>query len=398
MPPITDDDDLLWVDPIKNTTGAIPVPTIADKSTMNPTWPAKMEVPSPIYGKEILWNGVGGPHNPMMDENGRVWVTTNIRPSANPDFCKAGSDSPFAKYFPINSASKQAAVYDPETKKFTAIDTCFNTHHLQFAYDKDNTLFFSNPGGQAFGWLNTRIFDETEDARKAMGWCPAYLDTNGDGKIDPAVDKRIPVNSYGAIVNPVDGSIWFAVTGPTPGHLLRVTLGSNPPNTCMAEVYEPPYYNPKRPGVNGYAPRGIDIDRKTGLIWTALSGSGELASFDRRKCKLLNGPTATGQQCPEGWTLYTAPRSKDEGRHGRQQRRFRILQLGGPIQHTRYGREYPDRDGHEFRFTASLRSQHKKVDGHARAISHGLLRKGNGWPYRRSQSGLEGPWGVCDIR
>jgi hypothetical protein len=26
--------------------------------------------------------------------------------------------------------------------------------------------------------------------------------------------------------------------------------------------------------------------------------------FDRSKCKVLNGPTATGQQCPEGWTVY----------------------------------------------------------------------------------------------
>jgi hypothetical protein len=65
--------------------------------------------------------------------------------------------------------------------------------------------------------------------------------------------------------------------------------------------------------VNGYAPRGVDIDRKTGLIWTALSGSGQLASFDRSKCKVLNGPTATGQQCPEGWTLYTAPGPKMKG-------------------------------------------------------------------------------------
>jgi len=36
--------------------------------------------------------------------------------------------------------------------------------------------------------------------------------------------------------------------------------------------------------------------------------SGHLASFDRRKCKgSLNGPKATGQQCPEGWTLYQTP-------------------------------------------------------------------------------------------
>ena len=33
-----------------------------------------------------------------------------------------------------------------------------------------------------------------------------------------------------------------------------------------------------------------------------------MASFDRRKCKgPLNGPTATGQHCPEGWSLYAEP-------------------------------------------------------------------------------------------
>ena len=33
-----------------------------------------------------------------------------------------------------------------------------------------------------------------------------------------------------------------------------------------------------------------------------------MASFDRRKCKgPLNGPTATGQHCPEGWTFYAEP-------------------------------------------------------------------------------------------
>jgi len=32
-----------------------------------------------------------------------------------------------------------------------------------------------------------------------------------------------------------------------------------------------------------------------------------MGSFDRRKCKITNGPTATGQHCPEGWTLYKEP-------------------------------------------------------------------------------------------
>ena len=57
---------------------------------------------------------------------------------------------------------------------------------------------------------------------------------------------------------------------------------------------------------SGFAPRGMDVDSK-GVVWTVLS-SGQLASLDRRLCKgSLNGPTATGQHCPEGWKLYAAP-------------------------------------------------------------------------------------------
>ena len=49
------------------------------------------------------------------------------------------------------------------------------------------------------------------------------------------------------------------------------------------------------------------------MIWTALSGSSHLASFDRTKCSTLNGPTATGRHCNEGWTLYPAPGPSFEG-------------------------------------------------------------------------------------
>jgi hypothetical protein len=42
------------------------------------------------------------------------------------------------------------------------------------------------------------------------------------------------------------------------------------------------------------------------VYWASLS-SGHLASFDRRKCTVLNGPTATGPHCPEGWMLHQLP-------------------------------------------------------------------------------------------
>jgi len=65
-------------------------------------------------------------------------------------------------------------------------------------------------------------------------------------------------------------------------------------------------WNEPKAAVNGYGPRGMDIDRD-GVVWVPLA-SGHLASFDRGKCQgPLNGPTATGKHCPEGWTLYPFP-------------------------------------------------------------------------------------------
>ena len=72
-----------------------------------------------------------------------------------------------------------------------------------------------------------------------------------------------------------------------------------------------PWNNPKA-SAQGFAPRGMDVDGN-GVVWTVLS-SGQLASFDRRQCKgPLNGPTATGQHCPEGWSLYPLPGPNYQG-------------------------------------------------------------------------------------
>jgi hypothetical protein len=93
--------------------------------------------------------------------------------------------------------------------------------------------------------------------------------------------------------------------------VVRLIPGDNPPSTTLVEVYEVPFNNPAAK-VQGFSPRGMDADRN-GVVWTALA-SGHMASFDRRKCKgPLNGPTATGQHCPEGWTLYVEPLPQMQG-------------------------------------------------------------------------------------
>ena len=102
-----------------------------------------------------------------------------------------------------------------------------------------------------------------------------------------------------------------AASGGVPGQIVRLALGDNPPETCIAEYYQPPFENAEAP-IQGYSPRGIDITTD-GIVWTALSGSGHLASFDRSKCDVLNGPTATGQHCPQGWSLYATPGPQMKG-------------------------------------------------------------------------------------
>jgi len=204
-------------------------------------------------------------------------------------------------------------MYDPTAKEFTLVGTCFSTHHLFFAEDANHTLWTSG-GGPVVGWLNTKMFEETANEEKSQGWTALILDTNGNGKrdayvepnqpIDPAKDKRIDSGFYGVMPSPADGSIWGSSLG-FPGSLIRVNPGSNPPETALAEIYELPWNNSKAP-VQGFGPRGMDVDRN-GVVWTP-TASGHFASFDRRKCKgPLNGPTATGQHCPEGWTLYPMP-------------------------------------------------------------------------------------------
>jgi hypothetical protein len=300
-------DYLPILDPVRNTATEVKHPVRDPKTPSSKDSPM---APSPYWGEAPIWDSQTTTHNPMMDEKGRVWITARVRPPANPDFCKKGSDHPSAKVFPVEEANRHLSMYDPATEKFTLISTCFPTHHLIFAEDANNTLWTSAGGPQVpvVGWLDRKMFEETGDEQKAQGWTPLILDTNGNGKrddyvepnqpVDPTKDKRVVAGLYSVAVNPVDGTIWGTSLGfPGPGYVVRVNPGPDPTHTALAEIYEPPF--------PGYGPRGGDIDRN-GVFWASLA-SGHLASFDRKKCKVLNGPTATGKHCPEGWTLYPFP-------------------------------------------------------------------------------------------
>ncbi len=338
---------LVMLDPKTHRGEEVEIPTRAPRAEVPSRFP-KPNRPSLWWGDEHLWANPpynpADPHNPMMDSKGRVWMTSKIRPNANAAWCYDPANK-FAAWFPLRQSGRQASFYDPKTKQFVLIDTCYATHHLQFDNDADETVYFNELTGPIFGWIDTKVFDQTKDEQKAVGWCGQVVDTNGDGRItsppwnqitgrgdsllyqgdtatgaaggraaaagargtgggpDAKLDTLVSFSLYSVIPSPVDNSVW-GVSERFPGYLVRLDRGSNPPSSCMTEIYKVPE--------PGFDPRGVDID-KNGVVWTALAASSHLASFDRRKCKAITGPRkADGSECVEGWTLYqtTGPKLK----------------------------------------------------------------------------------------
>ena len=156
-------DDIPVLDPIKNvaTTFRAPVRDADMPLSLGPGRAAALDAlqPSAYWGDERIWDTRVNNHNSMFGRDGRLWLAAAVRGPDNPAFCKAGPDHPSAKLFPLERTNRHLAVYDPKTQKYTFVDTCFGTHHLQFAYDDNETLWTSG-GGPVVGWLNTKLFDD----------------------------------------------------------------------------------------------------------------------------------------------------------------------------------------------------------------------------------------------
>jgi hypothetical protein len=316
---------LVTLDPATHRTEEIEIPTRAPRAQVPSRFPVPNR-PSLWWGEQHLWGNPpynpADPHNPMMDGRGRVWITSKIRPNQDPAWCSDPANR-FAAWFPLRTSGRQASVYDPATKQFTLIDTCYSTHHLQFDNDANETLYFNELTGPIVGWIDTRVFEQTRDEQKAAGWCGQVVDTNGDGRItrpwnppagrgesagpgagpDPALDTLVSFNLYSVVPSAIDDSVW-GVSEQFPGYLVRVDRGANPPESCRAEIFRVPE--------PGFDPRGVDIDGN-GVVWTALAASSHLASFDRRRCTGAVGRKADGSECREGWTLYQTPGPKLKG-------------------------------------------------------------------------------------
>jgi hypothetical protein len=303
-------DDMPILDPVKNVATNFVLPTTPDMQfALGPGHAGSLKIlgPSAYWGDENIWNSRANNHNSMFDRKGRLWLAATGHKQENPDFCRKGSSHPSAVEFPLDRTNRRVTMYDPKTKKYTAYQTCFGSHHLQFGYDANETVWMSTGGGGGnVGWINTKMLDETGDIEKSQGWTALVLDTNGNGQRDeytepgkpqePGKDMRIGPTFYSVMPSPTDGSVWGTLRG-NPGAILRVDPGKNP-HRALSEMYNVP--------LPGFGPRGGDID-KQGRVWVSLA-SGHMGVFDRRLCKgPLNGPNATGDHCPEGWKFHQYP-------------------------------------------------------------------------------------------
>ncbi len=181
---------VLWVlDPVKNTVTPMPVQPRNAKG-----YSTKVDY---YHDRESEEAWMASPHNPMLDEFGRVWMTQPTRPPGaenNPkwsastiamDTTDPAAHDIAAKALLSRSHGMQLGYYDTKTNKFVGVDTSYNTHHLQF--DWQGRIWTD---GDVLGELDTTKIDpgnaEGTEAGAEHAWMRVDMDTK---KVVP--DERV---------------------------------------------------------------------------------------------------------------------------------------------------------------------------------------------------------------
>jgi outer membrane protein assembly factor BamB len=280
---------VLWVlDPLKNTVEGLPVVPRNPKG-----YSTKVDY---YHDRESEDAWMASPHNPMLDEHGRVWMTQPTRPPGaenNPKWSAStiATDNPDPAALAIESKAllsrshgMQLGFYDTKTNKFVGVDTSYNTHHLQF--DWQGRIWTD---GDVLGELDTTKIDpanpEGTEAAAEHAWMRADMDTK----------KVIPTNGYATAVSPIDGTVWLSVPvidGP------QNKLYMLDPKTSKFKDYPLP--------LPGRLSHGIDFSTD-GTVWFS-AGSGHLGRLDPKTGKFkywdLPGPKFTGTGMETGSTEY----------------------------------------------------------------------------------------------
>ena len=339
-------------------------------------------------------------------------MTSKIRSNQDPSWCSDATNK-FAEWFPLQSSGRQASFYDPKTKQFTLIDTCYShappavrqrrrrdgvlqradrsdlrldrhqglrpdarraegrrlvrsgARHQRRRQDHEAVECARRP--RRFGALPGR-----HDRRRAAGARGARRagavrsQARHDGQLQPVRGDPEPGRRHAS----------GASASSYPGFLVRLQRGNNPPSSCKTQIFKVPE--------PGFDPRGVDID-SNGVVWTALAASSHLASFDVRKCKDLNGPAKIdGSQCREGWTLYQTTGPKLKGTDIPAD--FHYYNWVDQHNISGFGAEHAVRHRLELRFAAGAEPADQRVDDAARAVSARVLLARHGRPHRRCRT------------
>ena len=320
------------------------------------------------------------------------------------------------------TAAGRRPIYDPKTKQFTLIDTCFSTHHLQFDNDPDETVVFQRaerPDLRLDRHQGLRPDPRRAESRSAgadrystptatarsPGPCnvmPArprrrrsmLYDTDTPGGavpagaararghahrrrvLDPKLDTMVSYSLYSMIPSPVDDSVWGVSRKLYPGYAA---------SACSAATI---LRKPARPSSSRF-PRRATIRAawtSTPTAWSgpALAATSHLASFDVRKCKDLNGPAKIdGSQCKEGWTLYQTTGPKLKGTDVPAD--FHYYNWVDQHNVIGLGANTPFATGSNSDSLIALESADEEVDLLPRPLSARLLLARHGCSHRRSE-------------
>jgi hypothetical protein len=265
---------LLILDPMKNTTSWLQVEP-KDKShgySLTKDYYHGQEEEQAYVGEDKEW--MASPHNSMMDENGRMWMTTQIRaggkdfyPAWAKDTVVTGSKDPASidlayKSLAARGNNMELGYFDTKTSKFVSVDTAFNTHHLQLDWQG---RIWADGGGSAAGMLDTKKLDFNNIEGTQVAAQKTYV------RVDPETGKLIPGGGYGEAVSPVDGTVWYSSSVASgPGNKVYMV----DPKTDKITDYPLPASGP------GRFAHGIDFS-SDGNVWVSL-GSGQLGRLDRK--------------------------------------------------------------------------------------------------------------------
>jgi streptogramin lyase len=260
---------IVWVlDPLKNTVQGVQVqPRIATGlSTKLDYYHGNADGDEGVNQTAREW--MASPHNPMLDEHGRLWMTEPIRPPGvenNPQWSAStvamDRNDPAAvelaaKALVSRNHGMQLGYYDTKTGKFVGVDTSYNTHHLQF--DWQGRIWSD---GDVLGMLDTTKLDlnnvEGTEAAAQKAWM----------RVDIQNNKVVPTTGYAVAISPIDGKVWVPV--PQVDGPQNKIYSLDPKKHEYKDYLLPP---PLR------VPHGIDFSTD-GMLWFS-AGSGYLGRLD----------------------------------------------------------------------------------------------------------------------